>query len=459
MSLDFRQADDISSLNQPGPQRGSDGEFKEMAPLCPSETITGVTGSKLSLVAAIEEIRTMREEMRALGETALSAKRAKDEFLATLDHETRTPINGIYGMVNFLLGTELDSEQKEYVGSIVTSSQRMLEVVNNLSIASHLSAPTKKLRSDPFSFNELVEGIESYFRRIGNERLLLKVIIDESLPEVARGDEHRIREILKNLVSNAVKFTDSGVIELEISQVREDEARHELEFSVSDPGGGISPEILEKLFQPFSQADSSITRRHDGMGLGLAISKSMAELMDGCIEVESRVGEGSKFTFRCKVDKWKGSSGQLMRLKKLETEGEPPQIAVKPKSVLVVEDNPLNQKITKKMLENIGCIVTVANNGLEALEMTSGGLVFDLILMDLCMPELDGFEASRRIRLLDTANATVPIIAVTGLSREEDFEKCREAGLNHCLTKPVDHKMLSQCVDDPLFEGKEACCG
>ncbi|HZF15695.1 MAG TPA: ATP-binding protein [Steroidobacteraceae bacterium] len=388
--------------------------------------------ARLADAKAQAEIQARRAE---------SASKAKTEFLAMMSHEIRTPMNGVLGFVNLLLDTRLDAEQREFAETIQRSGDALLAVINDVLDYSKIEAGRMSIEQVDFDLHAVCADVEAIMQPAAIERVLaLTLDFAADVPRCVRGDPARVRQVLLNLASNAVKFTEHGSVRIGVAR---GDAAH-VRISVSDTGIGIRPEQLEKLFRRFSQADSSTTRRYGGTGLGLAISKHLVELMGGEIGVTSDPGHGSTFWFAIPAP------AATLSAPAPSSTAAPAQGAGRGR-LLLVEDNAVNQRVATHVLGKMGYAVEVAQHGREAIERLCRER-YDLVLMDCQMPEMDGFEATRMIR--DPASAVldhaVPVVAMTANAFEEDRERCLAAGMNDFLAKPVDRRMLADMLSQWL---------
>lgn len=377
------------------------------------------------LEAKVEE-RT--QKLEAAMQAAQSASRAKSEFLATMSHEIRTPMNGVLGAVQLLDNSSLDREQRKLVSVIRQSGEDLVGIVDDILSLSKVEAGKLTLEKTEVLTRTLGESLVALFRPKAEAKgVAMRLVIDEAVPERILSDPQRLRQILLNLVGNAVKFTEHGEVVLHIGANQE---AGTLSFSVQDTGMGIAPEHLPTLFDPFVQADSSTTRRYGGSGLGLSIVRRFVEAMNGAITVESEPGRGS--TFRVEIPLEIASSPAA------PADIEAPAAPAAPNGlrVMIAEDNAVNQLLFRKMLLRLGCQVHVASDGRQALEILRAEPI-DLVLMDCQMPELDGYETTREIRSWNGRFSELPVIALTASAMEEDRQRCFAAGMNDFLSKPL----------------------
>ena len=379
------------------------------------------------------DLRDLSEELRGAKEIAEAAARAKSAFLATMSHEIRTPLNAIIGFGDLMRRTELSAKQRDYLGKVQSSSSSLLGIVNDVLDFSKIEAGKLGIETTDFRPGEVLEKVASLLGGRAQEKSLeLAFTLDPAIPHLLRGDPHRLEQILINLVGNAVKFTERGEIAVSASLREADGQGVSLLFTVRDHGIGISPEQRSRLFQTFSQADTSTTRKFGGTGLGLAICKQLAELMGGSIWVESEPGKGSTFGFTLPFGRAPEASPSWT-----PSSHPPPSLdSLRGARVLLAEDNELNRQLAKELLEAEGLTVTLAGNGLEALEKAAAG-GFDVILMDIQMPEMDGLTAARMIRGRPGCGA-VPILAMTANVLDSERAAYLEAGMNDFIAKPID---------------------
>ena len=369
---------------------------------------------------------------------AARANQAKSLFLATMSHEIRTPLNGIIGLTHLAAReAQLPEVVREHLHNIDGSSQLLLGVINDILDFSKIEAGMLTLEQLPFSLRALTEGLHAMFRsQIESKGLQFELQVKDELPPVLLGDPLRIKQILINLLSNAIKFTQQGGVCLIIGCDVPWGRRVKICCAVQDSGIGIEPQQRQTLFTAFNQGDSSISRRFGGTGLGLTISQRLAQIMGGTIEVESQLGIGSLFRFFVELP----CSTDLTLLTDVGSQQGEDGDLLQGRRVLLVEDNLINQVVARTVLEQQGMVVRIANNGHEAIEMALAE-VFDLILMDVQMPQMDGLEATQRMRTYPQL-AETPIIAMTAHAMREDKDRCLAAGMSDYLSKPIDEAVL-----------------
>ena len=394
----------------------------------------------ISVTRDVTESKRAEGELARAKDVAEAANRVKSEFLANMSHEIRTPMNAIIGLGRLALKTNLTGRQRDYLEKIDSSAGVLLHLIDDLLDLAKVEAGKLTLEAITFSLTTVLATVQSIIQvKAGEKGLRLMVTTDPATPEYLVGDPHRLQQVLLNLLSNAVKFTAQGDIVLTVHPLPDDGNQTTLEFLVRDTGIGMTSTQISGIFEQFSQADGSTTRRYGGTGLGLSISRQLAALMGGSIEVVSMPDHGSTFTFTARFHR--GSDADLPSEPVLS-----PAVltALRGRRVLVAEDQPINQQVVREVLEQVGVVVTLAGDGQEAVAMVDAA-VFDVVLMDIQMPNLDGYEATRLIRERLPADR-LPIIAMTAHGQAEEREKCRAVGMNDHLVKPVKAEQLYTCL-------------
>jgi PAS domain S-box-containing protein len=411
------------------------------------EVLTDVTGKPTRLLGVSQDItewkraedvlRERERELRAARDQAIQASESKSQFLANMSHEIRTPMNGVLGMAHLLMEGETDPQKRTYLRALKESGHNLLAIINDILDFSKVEAGQLELERIEVDLPELVDTAVALFASQAKEKgLELDCAVEPDVPLTVLGDPVRVRQVLINLLSNAVKFTDAGRVAVSVRRAGADNIR----FEVTDTGIGIQPADHERILDPFGQADSSTTRRFGGTGLGIPICRQLVSLMDGSFDYMSKVGEGSTFSFEIPLPP--AGSRPVRLLPDLEP-GAPFKAAGEGaiQTVLLAEDNQVNRLVAEAMLRSMGYEVDVAVNGAEAVAAVCRK-PYAFVLMDCLMPEMDGYEATARIRREGGRVGATPVIALTALAMKGDREKCLVAGMDEYLSKPLSPTAL-----------------
>ncbi len=406
----------------------------------------------MMVIDDITENKMVEEEIRKAKEVAEKTSKAKSEFLANMSHEIRTPLNGVLGMIDLTLLTNLTSKQKENLYIAKKCAHSLLAVINDILDFSKIEAGKMDMKKLDLEIRPFIkETLHIHKVNANNKGLDFKYRISKEIPEILIGDSNRLEQILNNIVGNAIKFTEVGSVVAEIDKYMKTDSKIYLKFAISDTGIGIGKNEIPLLFQSFSQIDGSTTRKHGGTGLGLVISKRLIEMMGGKIWLESEKDQGSTFHF---ILAFGVADQKGLRRKENKSEEYPKRKEIEKISILLVEDNKINQLVTKQMLEERGYEVYIASNGKKALEILDKKN-FDVILMDIQMPEMDGIEATRRIREVEKEkNIHYNIVALTGYAVEGDKERFLSSGMDAYLSKPIQMKELFESIDNMVKNKK-----
>jgi signal transduction histidine kinase/CheY-like chemotaxis protein/HPt (histidine-containing phosphotransfer) domain-containing protein len=395
-----------------------------------------------------EIVRRRTESLQSAKEVAEAADKAKSQFLATMSHEIRTPLNGVIGMAQLLLESELEERNREYIEGIYQSSTILLDTLNNVLDYAKLVEGVHIPENVPFNLNQLIHSIVLLFTPMATEKsLLLKAHIDPNIHNICDGSVGALRQVLSNLVANALKFTLRGEVNIEVSLVRKNDTEQQLRFAVRDTGIGIPESLQSHIFERFTQADETITRRFGGTGLGLAICKKMVEALDGNIGVTSVEGAGSRFWFELPLSILDDSAIKNESELYLVSRSNFMPNSSQSLRVLLVEDVNINRQVAEAFLSLEGHDVWCAVNGFEALELARNQ-AFDLILMDVHLPAMSGIEVCRHIRETSSLNQKTPIIALTASVQPKEVEQYFRAGMNSVVPKPLMRGRLNQAISD-----------
>ncbi|KHK02901.1 PAS domain-containing hybrid sensor histidine kinase/response regulator [Desulfovibrio sp. TomC] len=403
----------------------------------------------------ITDKNDIEQQLVVARDEALQSTRAKSEFLANMSHEIRTPMNGIIGLSQLMLETPLNEEQQDYTNLIVESSNNLVTLINDILDFSKIEAGKLEIIENEFCIHDICRSVASIFKeQIYRKKIKLTIDVSPKVPNLIISDAGRIRQVLFNLVGNAMKFTESGEVKIHIDFANDIiPNKKRLRFAVSDTGIGIPKDLIADLFKPFTQIDGSLTRKYKGTGLGLSIVKRLVSLMNGDVAIESKVGKGTTVNFNILIgvpDMVGLSPDYPHRKNELIPSGDLPyQMHLK---ILLVEDDEINQRIGRRLLEKYGAIVVSAVNGEEALRCLSNEK-FDIVLMDIQMPVMDGLAATRAIRAsIGKFYKNIPIVAMTALAMAGDKEICLAAGMDDYISKPVDITVLKKTIEKMMHK-------
>ncbi len=412
------------------------------------------TGELVSIYRDITKDVEFKKELVQAKKTAEKEQKTRADFMANMSHELRTPLNGIM-MGNELLNmTRLDDEQTELSEIIQKSAENLLDIINAIMDMTNIELNRMIIREQNLNLEDLLRFSARIYENMAKQKNVeVRIMIDHLINHTYIGDPHRIRQIFMNLIHNAIKFTDTGSVRISLNKydghidLPEGVIRDEydfIEFVVEDTGIGIPEDGLRNIFEKFMQLDMSTTKKYGGSGIGLSITQALLKLMNGKIRVESKPGEGSRFSVYLPL--WKSSDIAVPEKTRVETKPIPPK---EERHILIVEDNIINQSLTERMLHSFGFITYVSSNGLEAVEQFwKNPRLYDLVLMDIQMPIMNGYEASRKIREIEhtTGIKKTPIVALTAYVSDEDKDRCFENGMDDFLAKPVDKSELQRCL-------------
>ena len=435
--------------------RRKDGTIIDVETVSDDLTLDG-RDCRLVLFQDVTERNRAAAEVAAARDAAVEASNMKSAFLANMSHEIRTPMNGVIGMTELLLDTDLTEEQRYLAEQAAQSGEHLLAVINDVLDLSKIETGNLELDITDFDLQETVARTCSAVGAQARARdLRLDLEISSSVPRRVRGDSRRLHQIILNLVSNAIKFTPTGVVSVRVSALPTSTNSHAtIRVEVADSGIGIDPAKLQHMFEPFTQADASTTRLYGGTGLGLAISRELVEMMGGAIGAESEVGRGSTFWFELPLST--GSEAETPPAPALPASAAAPLSGADAPLVLIAEDSQINQIVAARAIERCGCRAHVVGDGLEAIEAFSRQH-FDAVLMDCQMPNMDGYESTAELRRLETDGRHTPIIAMTAHAMAEDRKRCLDAGMDDYISKPMRHTdlatMLSRWI--PIQDHKD----
>src|SRR5690606_26002631 len=390
-------------------------------------------------VKLAKKLESLNKDLLHAKETAEMASRAKSVFLANMSHEIRTPMNGVIACVQLLQDTRLNKEQKELISLINRSSNALMNIINDILDLSKIEAGHLQQTREPFNLHQLIRDACDLNRAVAEEKQVeLNIRIEPGTPLHVEGDPVRVRQIVMNLVSNAIKFTREGSVTIEVGYDQIDDVRYNIILEISDTGIGIPKDRIDKIFESFEQGDTSIGRNYGGTGLGLTICKNLVDMMDGYLEVESDAGKGASFIITLPF--------KLAEAPREERDSSDTSAKNYRKKVLVAEDNVVNQRVAQKMLNKVGIDADIVFDGEAAIE-AANNRPYDLIMMDIEMPVVDGIEATRVIQAGNGPNKKTPILALTASVLEEDRRRVLDAGMQGFIGKPVRLNQLTQELD------------
>lgn len=416
--------------------------------ITPILSIDGEIQKIIAIDSDISERKEVEFELIKAKHKAEKLARTKEEFLANMSHEIRTPMNAIIGMAELLRETKLDNKQQEYLKSIRFASENLLTLINDVLDLAKMEAGEMRFESVEFDIRQLLDSITGMLHfRVNEKRLSLECNIEDGVPTLVKGDPTRLNQILINLLSNAIKFTEQGQIGIGVKVLDKKEQTVKLQFDISDTGIGIPKSKHKSIFGSFTQGESETTRKYGGTGLGLSIVKKLIDLQGGTIKLESEVGKGSTFSIVIEMETANAAELNKVQDDKYTKNGQD----LSGVSVLIVEDNELNQVLAIEFLNKAKAKSEVAKNGKEAVEMVKKGK-FDIVLMDIQMPEMDGYQASRKLR---SEGYEVPIIAMTAHAFQGEREKCLSAGMDDYLTKPIRFEKMVEIMAKALKSEKQ----